>query len=80
LRVQSIKRRILGLVDGGLCEINRVARVSQSQLGELFGLLHVVFGFLLLDFCPHLGDMSLPLAADFLRPRRSFSSASQSSG
>ena len=72
MRVQSIKRRILGLVDSGLSEINRVERESHSQLGGPLGLLHVVFGFLLLNVCLYLGDVSLPLAADFLRPRRSF--------
>src|SRR5271166_6814212 len=70
LCVQSIKRRILCFVDGGLCEINRVEREIQSPLGGPLGLLHVVFGFLLLDVCLHLGDMSLPLAANFLGPRR----------
>jgi hypothetical protein len=60
-----------------ICQIHpglfrRSCTIHRKSAGGCDNFFTAVFGFLLLDVCPHLGDMSLPLAADFLRPRRSF--------
>jgi hypothetical protein len=69
-QIQGIERRVFGLLDRGLREIDRIKGVDLGPIGVLGRLPSVEPLLFLLDGRPHLGDMGLPFAADVVPLRR----------